>query len=324
MSVNESNSDDSFSTAEISLPRSIRFWLLLLFDIPSVICSFILLIYLLGNRIARNALNNHSIILLIIFGLGTQLIDVPFYLSFIINSGIVKPSIPAICILWWIVAFTLYNGQQILMAWTAVERHIFIFNDRWMRTKRGRFFGHYLPLIVILSYLFIFYIYAFFLYPCSNTYEYNLPVCNAYPCYQDGPIIGVWDFFVNNILPGLLVAFISMGLLIRVIRRKQQLSQGIQWRKHRKMIIQLLLISTLNIIFILPLNLLSLAYLCGLSDEYGAQIDLYFYFAGYFLIFFIPFVCLASMPELLKKMKFLFHYQRQIPIGGTTNRTIEQ
>lgn len=318
MSVNES---DSFDNVEISLPRSVRFWLLLVFDVPSVICSFILLIYLIGNRTARKALNNHAIILLIIFGLGTQLIDVPFYLSFIINSGLVKPSIPAICILWWIVAFTLYNGQQILMAWTAIERHIFIFNDQWMRTKRGRFFAHYLPLIVILSYLFIFYTYAFFIYPCENTYDYYLPVCNAYPCYQDGPIIGTWDFFVNNILPGLLVAFVSMALLIRVIRKRQRLSQGNQWRKYRKMAIQLFSISTLNIIFILPLNLLSLAYLCGLPSDYGVQIELYFYFAGYFLIFFIPFVCLASMPELLKMIKLILHCRQQTPIVGITNQT---
>lgn len=140
-----------------------------------------------------------------------------------------------------------------------------------MTTKRGRFYAHYLPLILILSYILIFYVYAFFIYPCENAYEYNLPVCNAYPCYQDGPIIGIWDFFGNNILPGLLVSFVSMVLLIRVIRKRQCLNQGIQWRKHRKMTIQLLSISTLNVIFILPLNLLSLAHLCGLPDEQGSR-----------------------------------------------------
>jgi hypothetical protein len=81
------------------------------------------------------------------------------------------------------------------------------------------------------------------------------------------------------------------------------------------MIIQLLSISILNIIFILPLNLLSLAYLCGLPEEYGAQIELYFYFAGYLFIFLIPFVSLASLPELWKKVKLTFLCQRQNAIG---------
>jgi hypothetical protein len=278
----------------------------------------------LGNRTARKSLNSHSIILLIIFGLGTQLIDVPFYLNFIIHSGVVQPSVPSVCIIWWIVAFALYNGQQILMAWTSIERHIFIFHDNWMKTSRGRFFGHYLPLIVILSYIIIFYGYAFFIYPCENDYEYTLPVCNAYPCYQDGPIIGFWDFIGNNILPGLIVAFVSMALLARVVRRKQRLSQGNQWRKNRKMTIQLLLISILNIIFILPLNLLSLAHLCGLSSDSGAQIQLYLYFTAYLLIFFIPFVCLASMPELLKKIKLILHCQRRTPVVGMSVQTNRQ
>lgn len=46
MSNNDSDSGEAFDTAEISLPRSVRFWLLILSDIPSVICSFILLIFL--------------------------------------------------------------------------------------------------------------------------------------------------------------------------------------------------------------------------------------------------------------------------------------
>jgi len=118
----------------------------------------------------------------------------------------------------------LYNGEQILMAWASIERHILIFNDQWMIRKRGRFFSHYLPLIVIVSYVFVFYIYVLFIFECENISAYNFPVCNAYPCYQDNSILGIWDFSVNNLLTGFLVAFISIALLIRVIRRKQHLN----------------------------------------------------------------------------------------------------
>lgn len=323
MESNGSDSSESFATSEISLPRSVRFWLLILTDIPSIICSFILLIYLIGNRTARNALYNHVIILLIIFGLGTELIDIPFYLNFIINSG-VRPSIPAVCIFWWFIAFAIYNGGQILMAWAAVERHILIFNDRWLITRRGQFLVHYLPLILILLYIFIFYIYVFFIFSCENTYDYDLPVCNAYPCYQGDSIVGVWDFVGNNIVPGLLVAFVSVGLLIRVIRQKQRLNQPIQWRKHRRMTIQLLSISILNIIFILPLNLLSLAHLCGLPEEYGVQVEQYIFFVSYWFILLIPFVCLGSTPELCKKIKTKLSCsrQRQNVVGPVTIQTV--
>jgi ABC-type dipeptide/oligopeptide/nickel transport system permease component len=106
------------------------------------------------------------------------------------------------------------------MGWASIERHILIFNDRWLATKSGRFLAHYLPLIVILIYIFIFYIYVLFIFPCENTYAYDLPVCNAYPCYQNNPILGMWDFIGHNVLPGFLVAFVSVALLIRVIRQK--------------------------------------------------------------------------------------------------------
>ena len=90
-------------------------------------------------------------------------------------------------------AFGLYNGGEILMAWASIERHILIFNDRWMITKRGTFLVHYLPLILILSYIFFFIFMLFFIFLCENTYTYDLPVCNAYPCYQNDPVVGAYD-----------------------------------------------------------------------------------------------------------------------------------
>jgi hypothetical protein len=70
------------------------------------------------------------------------------------------------------------------------------------------------------------------------------------------------------------------------------------------MTIQLVSVSTLNIIFNIPLNLVSLAHLCGLPDDYGVEARHYFYFSNYFLIFLFPFVCLISYPELVTKVKF--------------------
>jgi hypothetical protein len=128
MSVNESSSGGSDYARDGPLPQSVRFWLLLTLDIPAVICSFIILISLLGYRTARHALYNHVIIVLITFVLCTQLIDIPFYIAYIINSGVVKPSIPAICMLWLIIAIAIFNGQQVLLAWMAIERHILIFD----------------------------------------------------------------------------------------------------------------------------------------------------------------------------------------------------
>jgi len=323
METNESSDDISFDDSEISLPRSVRFWLLLLSDIPSIICTFFLLYHLIHNRALRNALNNHIIILLLLFGSTTQLIDVPFYLAFIANVGIVRPSVPSTCLAWWFVSFGMYNGGTILMAWTALERHILVFNYQWILNKRGRFLVHYLPITILLLYIFIFYIYVLFFFPCENIYEYTLPICNAYPCYQANSFIGMWEFIVNNIVPSLLVAFLSFALLMRVIRQKRRLNQPIQWRKQRKMTVQLVSISALNVIFNIPLNLVSIARLCGLLENSGVEAQQYFYFSCYFLIFLFPFVCLLSYSELHMEVKLQVLCRKLRPNAATVPTALE-
>jgi len=303
MASNDSANGDSFESSEISLPRTVRFWLLLLFDIPSLICTFLLVYHIIYDQALRKALSNHVIILLLILGSTSEFFDVPSYLAFIANSGIVKPSVPSTCLIWWFVDIGMYNGGTIMMAWASIERHILIFKYQWVSTRKGRFLSHYFPIIILLLYIFIYYIYVLFIFPCENAYDYTLPICNQYPCYQSDPFFGIWDLIVNTTVPSLVVAFMSMALLIRVIQQKSRLNQHNQWRKQRKMTIQLVSLSALNVVFNIPLNLVSLAHLCGLPADYGVEAEQYFYFSCYFLIFFFPFVCLFSYPEVVTKFK---------------------
>jgi len=304
MATNESINDVSFDNTEISLPRAVRFWLLIVFDIPSIVCAFLLLYHLIHDPTIRKALHNHVIILLIILGLTAQLIEIPFYLAFIANSGIVKPSIPATCYIWWIVSLAMYNAGTLLMAWTAIERHIIIFKFQWLAARRGRILAHYLPIAILLVYISGFYIYAFFFFPCEESYKYLLPICGASPCYQADSFIGKWEFIVNNIVPSLLVAFMSIALLIRVVKQKRRLNRPNQWRKQRKMTIQLVSLSVLTVVFNIPLNIVSLARLCGLPEDFAVDAQQYFYFSCYFLVFLFPYFCLISYPKLVLKVKW--------------------
>ena len=300
---NSSNSDDdSFTYSEVSLPRSARFWLMLLFNVPSVICSFYLILYIFLNRIQRYALQNHTILLTLIFGLPVQLMDINFYLTFF-HYGVIQPSEPIVCLLWWFADYGIYNGGLFLMCWLAIERHILIFHDRWVSNRRGRFIFHYLPLILITAYIFLFYIIVIFFLPCENAYVYTVPVCGASPCYQSYGILGMFEFMVNTTIPIMLESIVSVGLVMRVQWQKRRLRQSTQWRKHRRMIIQLFLVSGLNVILNLPISLIPIARLCGLPSDYGVQAQLYFFFLGYFVIFLFPFASLCQFPELRKKLK---------------------
>ncbi|CAM4983140.1 unnamed protein product, partial [Rotaria socialis] len=252
----------SFAGTEISMSRTARFWILLLFDIPSIICTLFVLCCILMDRKLRSSVKNHSLVLFLILGLGTQLVDVPFYLNFIVHSSVV-PANPSICILWWFTDIGMYNGGAILLAWTAFERHIIIFHDRWISTRKRRIIVHYLPLLFLILYIFIYYIYAFYAFPCENTYDYTLPYCDEYPCYANDPIMGMFDWIVNIAMPTLLEAFFSVAFMFRVVWQKYRSRLPVQWRKQRKMTIQLMSLTALNLSVNCPLSILNIAYLCA-------------------------------------------------------------
>jgi hypothetical protein len=146
MNINKSST--AFQFSEVSLPRTVRFWLFLVFDIASIYCSFILLFYLFIEKTLRSQLKNHIIIILLIIGLIIELIDIPFHLSFL-RFGVVQPSMPFTCLLWWFIDFGLVSGCTIIMAFGSIHRHLLIFHDRMFLNKNKRLIFHYFPLIFL-------------------------------------------------------------------------------------------------------------------------------------------------------------------------------
>ena len=74
--------------------------MLLVFNIPSTICSIYLILHIITNRTHRHALHNHTILFILVFGVPIQLLDINFYLAFF-HYGSVQPSTPALCLFWW-------------------------------------------------------------------------------------------------------------------------------------------------------------------------------------------------------------------------------
>ncbi|CAF4125344.1 unnamed protein product, partial [Rotaria sordida] len=170
-------------------------------------------------------------IVILIIGLIIELIAIPFHLNFL-HFGIVQPSIPFICMLWWFIDLGLYNGFTIIMAWSSLHRYLFIFHDQIFLQGKKRFVFHYLPLSILLLYILIFYIYVIIFPPCKNIFDYTLPVCNDYPCYLDNLVLGIWDSVVNGILPIFIICIFSVVILIRVHYQKRRLvNQRNQWRR---------------------------------------------------------------------------------------------
>ncbi len=124
-----------------------------------------------------------------------------------------------------------------------------IFHDRWLLTKKKRFFIHYLPLIILLIYCFIYYCVIAF-YPFYESSNFQSPIIGVFvPCIYDNGILLQWDLICHVIIPTLIIVIFSFGLLLRVLWQKSRLRRGIEWRKQRKIIIQSLSVSILYLVF---------------------------------------------------------------------------
>ncbi|CAF3429255.1 unnamed protein product [Rotaria socialis] len=149
--VNSSDAISSSDSTDIAIPRSGRFWLVLIFEIPSVICSIFILYHFLVCRSLRRALYNHVFIAIVLINLIVELIDIPWTLKFY-QSNTVWSVAHSLCIDWVYVNEGLYITLKLLVAWATVERHILIFHNQWITTKKQIILIHVLPLVIILVY----------------------------------------------------------------------------------------------------------------------------------------------------------------------------
>ena len=305
-----------FENSEISWPRPLRFWLLLIFDVPAIIASLVVLAHLFSTSRARTALHNHTMMVLLVLGLIFQLIDITWYLDFI-RQGSVVPSTPAHCLVWWFVDLGVYNTSSLIVAWMSIERHILIFHDRWVASHRRRILFHYLPLILILVYATIYYVWLIFSPPCQNDFIYVLPVCGATPCHILDPVLGRWEMGVHGCLATLIIACFSSGLLIRVIVRKHHHNQVFQWRKYRKMTIQLLSVSVLYLVFNLPAMSIWLVLTSTMPTDALVHAQLITFFLTYWVMMLLPIVSLTALADLRKRIKNLFCRSRNNPEAMT-------
>jgi hypothetical protein len=318
MSTENNSSYDNHSSLplEIGIPLIVRFWIILPFYIPSVICSFFVLYHLIFNRTLRQAPHNHVITLLLFINLIVQLTSIPWILNYY-RLGYVWPQTPSFCITWTFINEALYIATTILFAWATIERHILIFHDKLVATKMKFILFHCLPIVIILLYCIVYNSIIIIAPPCENTFDYTELVCGDPLCYYDVQSVAMWDVIVDDIIPTIIIIVCSISLLLRIIYQKHRMRQPIRWRNHRKMTIQLLSISVLYLVIYIPGILMELIYLCGVSENVGADFVMYAEFMTHYGNILLPFVCAVSMPELKTKVKKIFLCcRRQIRVVG--------
>jgi hypothetical protein len=307
---NTSHSNSSDSDYELGKP--LRFWLFLVLDIPAVLCSVFALYHLLAERSSRQALHNHATILILLFNFIYQLIDIPLHLQYF-SLGIMRPATPALCLIWWFIDYAFFFISLVLLMWASFERHILIFHTWMVATQRKRLLVHYLPILVIVLSMMIFYGIAIFAPSCQNTFDYTADLCGTAGCYESVSSFAMIERVGFAVAPSFLIAIFSMALLARVVRQKCRFDRVVGWRKQRKLTINIVFMPLLYLCFDLPLSVIDLVHLCGQPDWAHAVLPTLFYYS-YFPILLLPIVCIGSLPELRNKMKKLDpRRQRVVP-----------
>jgi len=296
------NSTQLSTVSETHFTRYIKFGIFVALEPPALICNITLLYYLITDQTVRRALHHHAILALLIVSLATNLFDVPRMLDFL-YVGSVRPQTKVNCLIWQWCDFMFYGHSNVLLLWASIERYMLVLHGNVFNTAKRRLFFHYLPFLAIPVYLTIFYTVAIFIIPCDQ-FDFDVVICGL-PCYTSQLIISLYDNFAHNWLPLAFNILLSTALGIRVFyRNRVGLQQHAQRNRHRKMVFQLLLISSLHLACVLPYALVIFIEVVADSPNFAAYVqNVYFYYLFWLMTLLQPFVCIGCLPEVVSKVK---------------------
>lgn len=288
----------------------IEFSLFLIGQVLSIPCYIFMFYNILFDKTARQSLHNHSILILLFYNFLHITIDLSLTQNYT-RLGYVSPFIPLICRLWKFINYGIWYGGVFLMLWLSFERHILVFYPNLVRTTRNRLLFHYIPLIISSLYVPILYFYIIFLHKCEQIYLENEIRCGSSCFYDDTPHwFNLYDSFINYIIPILLIVLFSFTLVIRFIKQKRRLKRGVTWRQCRKMVLQLILVSTTHFIFDLPYIIIYIIQLSG-YPTFGSQIlSPYIIRLTFVPGLILPYATLIALPGLKKKIFMLYFWKK--------------
>lgn len=283
--------------------RLAKFGVLVSLEPPSIICYVCLMHHILFNQASRRAIHNHGHLLLLFVGFITVVVDLNMILDFL-RTGVVAPSNDSYCRTWAFIDNVLYALVCQLTLWVSIERHILIFHHRqWLNTKRKRFIFHYTPPVIISAYLTAFYAYSAFIYPCENHFDYHQVCCGSLCYFFENPSMGFFDQLANTIIPSFLIVIVNTALWCRIVWQKiYRMGQGMEWRKHRRIIVQFVPVAMLYMVGYIIYGCIQCYQLTNGSAELIMNIQrIYLFYLFYLVALLHPFFCLMGMPEVYQK-----------------------
>jgi hypothetical protein len=135
-------------------------------------------------------------------------------------------SIPSvnICSAWIILNYSFFYLSIALMAWTSIERYLFIYHERII--MRHYILLHCAPIGCIVLYGSLFYISTVILYTCEPDYDTHRYVCGG-ACYQYEPIFGLIDWIGNVLGTISIIIIVNITIIIRHLVQKRRMKRAV-------------------------------------------------------------------------------------------------
>jgi hypothetical protein len=279
----------------------VKFAILLVLQIAAILLTIIIVIFFIKHPIHLKPPQNHGLLLLLVVNSIQLIFDIPLSLNFYIY-GYVNPPTATLCIWWTYFEYIMYAVPEYLLATISLQRHMFIFHQNILRNRWIRNLLHHLPLTLCIIYPPIFYLFAIVLYPCDNTqWDFTSRVCGFANCYLVyGTVLGIFDLVVNNSMPVVIDILANITMIARVIMQKRRARQAVRWGQQRRMMMQLLCLSSLYLTGWAPFLLVEIINVVSNPNFLHTVEENYFGDLIYICYLFLPWLWLGFFPELVK------------------------
>jgi hypothetical protein len=269
-------------------------------QIPALFCSIFIFYCVYRERELRR-LHNHAMLLILISCFLLLICELPITLS-LLRRGSLEPQSNQLCLYWIFVNYTLEGITTLMMAFASVERFVLILSPAVITgSQRRKLFFHYISMIFCCVLVIIWYSVLVLIYPCVNTFDFTLFLCNS-ACYQSNVLIGTIDWIGSVLLPVFIVIFFNVSLLTRTVLLKRRLHLPLTWRRTRKMIIQLLTVVFMFLCTQIPLTIFAIIRLAFNPNFLNSVLTLWYYFTPYLIFLMTPFAYLITTKEVSKHL----------------------
>ncbi|UJR12049.1 hypothetical protein I4U23_016227 [Adineta vaga] len=278
--------------------------ILLSISIPCSICIFIYF-YQLRKKIS---IHQHLLtFILVLFCFLDMIINYLIALYQNRNQRVISET-SSFCAWWNWWAYSLTIALVWVVACGSIERHLLIFHNTLIATRKRRFFLHILPMLTAITYSYTFYFIVITFHSCEDYWDYKSLLC-LLPCFiYSEPTVALYDFVMHTIMPLSIITVANVALIVRVLMQKK--NQQRDWQRKWKLAIYLILIAIFFMITWYPLAINSIIYMYT-SSSVSTNLQMkYFFSLPSLLEMILPIVSLFFLPNF-KKTVFRF---RQITI----------